>query len=303
VRGKKLTVTRQPTGDILINFNPRVPPHVLFDTNVLIGLNPDGINALNILSSRRGFCYRYSMLNFVELASHMGDGPSDKTSAPFRKYQAAFGKIASYFDPKPLLSAETVFMKAVGLYHYLGPKWMIDEEGIANTVNVIAEARDLIQLREQGFSPEHYKELRRSDGEWFLKFLGQANEIGRLPDGSDDWRRWLRRFYSYLIYRASSQKKTLDTLGLGEQKRVIRFFDGQGGKMFLTHFKHLLLKTLRDHRKEDTNDFYDMLQLLLLRDENLLFVTDDRPFHQYYLGAERHRVVEWKGFRASAAVA
>ena len=66
------------------------------------------------------------------------------------------------------------------------------------------------------------------------------------------------------------------------------------------HFVHLLKKTLCDHRKEDANDFYDMLQLLLLEDENLLFVTDDRPFHQYYINPELNRVVSWKGFEASA---
>ena len=70
--------------------------------------------------------------------------------------------------------------------------------------------------------------------------------------------------------------------------------------MFLTHFKHLLVKTIKDQRHKDSNDFYDMLQLLLLRDSDLLFVTDDRPFHQYYAGAEHHRVIPWKMFKKSA---
>lgn len=72
--------------------------------------------------------------------------------------------------------------------------------------------------------------------------------------------------------------------------------------MFLSHFVHLLIQTLRDHRNEDANDFYDMLQLLLLKNENLLFVTDDRPFHQYYVGAEQDRVISWKMFKSSAAL-
>lgn len=31
--------------------------------------------------------------------------------------------------------------------------------------------------------------------------------------------------------------------------------------MLLTHLKHLLVKTIEDQRHEDSNDFYDMLQL------------------------------------------
>ncbi len=51
--------------------------------------------------------------------------------------------------------------------------------------------------------------------------------------------------------------------------------------------------------KNDAIDFYDILQLLLLRDTNLLFVTDDRLFFQYYVSAEHHRVLPWKLFKNS----
>lgn len=33
------------------------------------------------------------------------------------------------------------------------------------------------------------------------------------------------------------------------------------------------------HAKDEVNDFYDLLELLLLRDINFLFVTDDRTFY------------------------
>ena len=48
--------------------------------------------------------------------------------------------------------------------------------------------------------------------------------------------------------------------------------------MFLSHFVKLLDRMIRARANDDANDFYDMLQLLLLRDINLLFVTDDRAF-------------------------
>ncbi len=294
-----LTVTRL-SSDINIDYDPKFPPDVFFDTNVVIGLNAEAMDALKRLKSQQGFIYRYSMLNFVELASHMGDEPDSDTSNPFKKYQSAFKKLASLCDPRPLPSAEMVFMKAVGLYHFLGPKWIANESEIAGTLRSLVHANDLAELRTVGFSPEHYKKLRELDGEWFLDFVAKAKEIGGLPDGSTNLANWLGHFYSYLVFRASSAKKTLSSLGKGEQKRVIKFFEEPGGMMFLTHFKHLLAKTIRDQRHEDSNDFYDMLQLLLLRDGNLFFVTDDRPFHQYYAGAEHHRVVPWKMFKELA---
>ena len=137
-------------------------------------------------------------------------------------------------------------MKAVGLYHFLGPKWIADENEIAGTIRSFVQTNDLTELRRAGFSPEHYKKLRELDGEWFLDFVAKAKEIGGLPDGSDNWTNWLGHFF-----RASSKGKTLSSLGRGEQKRAIKFFEGPGGMMFLNHFKHLLVKTIRDQRHED----------------------------------------------------
>ena len=57
---------------------------------------------------------------------------------------------------------------------------------------------------------------------------------------------------------------------------VIAFFNEAGGKMCLSHLLKLVIKAVCDGAKDDANDFYDMLQLLQLRDTNLLFVTDDR---------------------------
>jgi hypothetical protein len=79
-----LTVTRL-SNDINIDYDPKFPPDVFFDTNVVIGLNAEAMDALKRLKSQQGFIYRYSMLNFVELASHMGDEPDSDTPNPFKK--------------------------------------------------------------------------------------------------------------------------------------------------------------------------------------------------------------------------
>ncbi len=303
---KILTATRQANGTVLIDYDPAHPIQVFFDTNVLLGLNPEGIQALKTLETKRGFTYRYSILNFVELGSHLGDHPSKTNKNPFRKYKVAFEKMASIFEPVPLPSPETVFMKAVGLDHYLGPKWEVKPEKWSSTLKIIADAQSLDELRKRNFNPEHYKKFRMEDGKWFLKFIEKAKDIGDLPDHSSHldikWEKFLWQFYNFLICRASSEKITFRDMGSDEQNRVIRFFSGPGGSMFLMHFVHLLKKILYDHKNEDANDFYDMLQLLTLRDENILFVTDDRPFHQYYGGANNHRVVSWEMFRKTASL-
>jgi len=303
---EKLTVSRPDKGRILIGFHPQNPPHIFFDTNVVLGLNPEGVSVLTKLKTEYRFTYRYSILNVVELASHLGDLPNARNKNPFRKYQTALKKILEYFDPRPLPSPETVFMEAVGLYDYLGPKWKVNEEQWVNTMDIIAAAEDLHDLVEKGFNPEHYKKLRYFDGRSFLNFIEKAKGIGNFPPKSGQtkiiWGKYLGQFYDYLIYRASSRKKTFSSLETEEQTRVIKFFDGPGGKMFRTHFIKLLIKTLKDRRSEDANDFYDMLQLILLKDDNLLFVTDDRVFHQYYEGPELHRIVSWKLFKESASL-
>ena len=115
---------------------------------------------------------------------------------------------------------------------------------------------------------------------------------------TDKSTKWLLHVYGFLIYRASGGKIRLAALSQSQQLRVIKFFREAGGKMFEVHLLKLLRKTINDGRAMYGNDFYDLLQLLQLRDTNLLFVTDDSPFFSYYVNPEHHRVVPWKGFKA-----
>lgn len=295
---KRLTVTLTSDDQIEIDYDPKHPPVVFFDTNVIRGLSESGILALRRLQDEQGFRYLYSMLNFVELASHLGDPPSDDAPDPFRKFQSAFQKLNLLFDTV-LPSAETVFMQALGLKHYLGPKWIVDPASIRYQIRLIAEAASLEDILKAGIDPGHYKKLREVDGEAFLGLVAEAKKTIKDPRNDlDAGGKWLRHVYSFLIYRASSRRKHFETLKDKEKHLVIKFFD-KGGKMFLSHLLKLLIKTIRDGAKEDANDFYDMLQLILLHDPDLLFVTDDRPFFQYYVGPAHHRVVPWKLFKVS----
>jgi hypothetical protein len=288
-----------PSGIVHISYDSERPPQVFFDTNVILGLGDTGEAALRRLKAERGFRFRFSMSNFVELLSHLDDPPSKGTPSPFRKYRAAFRRVYSLFDGV-LPSAESVLMRGVGLKESTGKLWIVDAASIEYQVKVIAQADSLEDVLKVGINPAHYKKLRVIDAKSFLGIVAEARKT--ITDPVKDLEAGgylLRRFYGYLIFRASSEAILFGKLREDQQLAAIAFFEQAGGKMFLSHFLKLLIRMIHDGAKDDANDFYDMLQLLLLADTNLLFVTEDRPFFQYYAGAEHHRVVRWKGFKDS----
>jgi hypothetical protein len=286
-------------GETHISFDQDRPPRVFFDTNVILGLGNKGASTLKRLWVEYGFKFRYSMFNFVELASHLADPPSAKTRHPFKKYQTAFRHLHELFQGV-LPSAESILMQEVGLKEHAGPKWVVDGDSVAYQVKLIAEANSLPELLQAGIIPAHYQKLRAIDGKSFLGLIGDARKMIKDPlNDVGPGGRFLKHFQGFLIFRASSGTIRVATLSKEQQLRIISFFNEAGGKMCLSHLVKLVIKAVQDGAKDDANDFYDMLQLLQLRDTNLLFVTDDRVFFQYYVSAEHHRVAPWKGFKDS----
>jgi hypothetical protein len=299
---RRLAVKLSLDGAVEIDYDPANPPHVLFDTNVLRGLGRKAIDALHVLQSSRGFQFRYSMLNFVELVAHLGDSPSVQSPNPFRKFQAPFRKILELFRLDVLPSAEMVLMDATGLGEHLDPKWIVNPMDIGRQVAIIANARSLEEVRGFGIDPGHYKQIKEVDCNSFESMMrGAIRTLERPLRVTESSAKWLLHIYSFLIYRASSKTIRLSTLPVRQQRQVILSFRGHGGKMFEGHLLKLLDRTINDGRAPNGNDFYDMQQLLLLRNLNLLLVTDDRPFFSYYMGPQYHRVVPWKGFQLSAS--
>ncbi len=299
---RRLVVKLTSDGAVEIDYESTKPPDIFFDTNVLRGLGRKGMEALRALQAERGFQFRYSMLNFIELVAHLADPPSEESPDPFRKFQAPFKKMQELFSPEVLPSAEMELMDATGLREYLDPKWVVDPMDIGRQVSIIANAASLEEIRRYGIDPGHYKHLKEVDGDSFEVMMNGAIRTLIKPLGvTESSAKWLGHIYSFLIYRASSKRVRLSTLPIPKQREVILSFRGHGGKMFEAHLLRLLKRTIDDGRPPNGNDFYDMLQLLLLRDPNRLFVTDDRPFFSYYMGPEYHRVVPWKGFQASAS--
>ena len=286
-----------PAGIAHISYDPAHPPRVFFDTNVILGLGTTEEAALRRLKAERGFCFGLSMSNFVELLSHLADAPSKRTRDPFGKYRAAFQRVNRLFDGV-LPSAESVLMTGVGLKEYTAKAWVVDAQSIQHQIQVIAQAASLEEALRVGINPAHYKQLRAVDAKSFLGAVALARKTITDPLKDSQAGGWLlRRFFGFLIFRASSGAIRLEKLRDDQKLAVMAFFEHAGGKMFLTHFALLVRRMICDGAKDDANDFYDMLQLLLLADTNLLFVTEDRPFFRYYTGAEHHRVVPWKGFK------
>jgi hypothetical protein len=168
-------------------------------------------------------------------------------------------------------------------------------------VKLTTQAYSLEELLEAGINPGHYQQLRAIDGKSFLGLIDTARKMIKDPlKDVNPGGQFLRRFQGFLIFRASRGTVRLETLPEAQKMRVIAFFNEAGGKMCLSHLLKLVIKAVQDGAKDDANDFYDMLQLLLLRDINLFFVTDDRVIFQYYVSAEHHRIAPLEGVQRFA---
>jgi len=154
--------------------------------------------------------------------------------------------------------------------------------------------------------PRHYRTLRDTDGESFVKLLEPLREITPPIRGSDkekvgkltSWFLNLANFF--LLVRPSNKKIHLNQLTPQEQETFVLAFSAGAGKLFQSHCTSIAKKTINEKRKVNPNDLYDAMQLLHLNDENRLFVTDDRFFYYYEIDTEIQRVLPWTAFRASA---
>ena len=208
-------------GETHISFDPDRPPRVFFDTNVILGLGNKGEAALRRLKAERGYRFRLSMSNFVELASHLADAPSNKTRDPFTKYRAAFRRVASLFDGV-LPSAESELMHGVGLKESTGTRWIVDGASIEHQVKIIAQAASLEEALRVGIDPAHYKKLRAVDAKSFLGAVAVARKT--ITDPVKDVQAGgllLRRFFGFLIFRASSRAIRLEKLPEDQKLAVV----------------------------------------------------------------------------------
>jgi hypothetical protein len=278
-------------------------------------MNSTDIEALRRLQAYHGFRYRYSITNYVELISHLGEPSSKGWRDPFAIVKASCRRILELCEPEVLPSPEIEFLRTAGIDHYIDPIWIPNVQHTAAAVLTIVEASSLEEIIGQKapdskasvlprwiVDPSHYKTLREVDGR-SMRFA-----MGRLPKTSNplkgDFSReitaWFLTLASFfLLRRPSSNSIRFADLTNDERKRFVSSFTQGGGRVFAQHCKLVAQQTLLQGKKVDPNDLYDMLQLLLLQDPGRIFVTDEKAFFRYGIEPEIQRVVSWDAFRRS----
>jgi hypothetical protein len=301
----------------IVEHDPQNPPDVFFDTNVWIGMNRQDIANLKRLESTRGFVFRYSVTNYCEIVSHLEDQPSESTPEPFIKYRQCLRKITEVCHREVLPAPEMEFLELAGLLSYLDSVWIPDLHQTALAIEIISGADTLAEVCGDSPSrlppgvpryvvtPNHYRTLRDTDGDSFRKIMALISDIQPPIRSSDkDKMRTLLQWFLtlanfFFLGRASLKRVSLSQLSKEERNRFLAAFTIGAGRLFHTHCVNIVKKTINDRRNILPNDLYDAMQLLSLRDENRLFVTDDRFFYQYEIDPEIQRVIPWTAFKSS----
>ncbi|MBI3597058.1 MAG: hypothetical protein HY203_07905 [Nitrospirae bacterium] len=288
----------------ITQFNRKNPPDVFFDTNVWISMGSDDVANLESLEERFGFRYRYTVTNVAEMASHLYDAPPKKGLPPFVRYRSCFQKILRLCVAEILPSPEMEFLEMTGLSHYLNPVWAPNIEQIMRDTTTVAKAVDVDGVA--AIKPDHYRRLHETDSASFRTVMGLLDKIKRPIRGQDkkklnrlnDWFMTLTNFF--LIVRPSNKQAHYNRLTAEERSRFDMAFTNGAGKLFHTHCTAVVKKRINDGKEIAPNDLYDMMQLLLLRNPNRIFVTEDKAFYDYQIEPGVQRVLPWTAFRSSS---
>lgn len=304
--------------DWIFYYDETRPPDIFFDTNVWIGMSNSDSGALSSIQTKRGFGYRYSVTNYCELLSHLEDPPSESCGDPFIKYRQCFRKMIQICHHEVLPSPEMEFLAMTGLEHYLDSVWIPNPDQTALAIELVTNARSLSELTGAALNqvgllglpryvvkPSHYRKLRDADKDSFIKITGMLSEISPPITGSDRQKmnmlgKWLILLgIFFFLIRPSSEKINFDLLEEDEKERFGLAFTRGAGRLFQSHCTIIAKKTINERRRIEPNDLYDAMQLLHLRDDNRVFVTDDRFFYLYEIDPEIQRVIPWSAFKRS----
>ncbi len=300
--------------------NKQNPPDIYFDTNVWIGMNNNDIKHLKYLQSKYGFCYKYSIINFIELVSHFADPYTISNNNHFIKYRNCFFKIRTICDNQPLLFPEIELLNMAGLSHYVSDTWKINFEELQLSVAIIANAENISEITGKGANSykqrnvvstyvidiDHYKNLVNTDEESFEKIMRilKRNIKEKIKtnntQGLDKAINFFMHFADFFfLERLSSRKVSYKLLTSNQQENFQRVFVDGVGSLFFAHFTSLVKKTIDDGRRIQPNDIYDIMQVLFLLNKNRLFVTGDKFFYGYQVDTDIQRFLPWSGFKVS----
>ncbi|HBP87964.1 MAG TPA: hypothetical protein DD706_09730 [Nitrospiraceae bacterium] len=218
-------------------------------------------------------------------------------------------------DREILPSPEMVFLANAGLSHYIDDVWIPDLQQTFLAVELITNANSLTELigeEEKNaetanapryvVKPSHYRNLRDIDGNSMRVIMDELREFNR-PIFVDNrmvvWFQNLAHFF--LFFRPTNGRKLLENTTREEYDRFYMALMEGSGQLFQTHCMSLVLKTVNDRRKVYPNDLYDMLQLILLENDNALFVTSEKNFFLYEIDSDQpKRVISWTKFISAA---
>lgn len=193
-------------------------------------------------------------------------------------------------------------MAEAGLSHYIGSSWIPDINLMINKVEAIANANSLEDLA-QVIDVSHYTKLRQTDEESFRTAINNFPQISK-PATRDNlekalqWFMYIASFFS--IERPSNGRVTYENLAEKEKASFQAALTSGAGRLFFNHCMTRIKLTIRDGKNVDPNDLYDMLQLILLRDRNRIFVTFEKSFFHYNINdPESQKVISWEHFRTS----
>jgi hypothetical protein len=288
--------------ECIVEYDINQPPDVFFDTNVWIGMSKNDMAFLEDFQMSKSFRYRYTVTNFVELVSHLADEPSVKCPNPFDKFKACFRKIVRLCHAEILPSPEMEFLSEASLQHYLDPAWIPDERQMIDKMEAIANANNIDNLA-QIVDIVHYRRMRQTDGESLQTAFNNFPSLSKPStkyeiEKAFQWFMYIASFF--FIERPSNGKVTYKDLTENEKVSFQAAFTSGVGRLFFNHCMTRIRQTIREGKKVDPNDLYDMLQLILLRIKNRLFVTSEKAFYFYKINdPDIQKVVSWDQFRNS----
>lgn len=219
-----------------IDFPASHPPEVYFDTNVWLSMSDADLESLQVHKAQRGYRYRYSITNYIEMLSRLGRGATPRFLNPFGRIRAAFRRIQRLCEPEVLPSPEMSFLEHVGLSHYLSPNWIPNPRQTAMAVNMIAHAEAIGDVTGIGVStsasiqfpcwivdPTHYTRLTDIDDASVTAIIQMLSECATRPITRDNiqsivpWFQHLAKFsYCFgravdeLVMRSSRQTNGID---------------------------------------------------------------------------------------------
>jgi hypothetical protein len=226
-------------------------------------------------------------------------------------FQSCFRRIRKICDRDTLPSPEMVFLARAGLSQYIDTVWIPDVQQMTLAVALITNSNSLAELTgdEDGniktanapryvVKPSHYRRLRDIDGESMRAIMEELQGFKRPIAVDDKLVRWFVKLsHFFLFVRPTNGRMFLQNLTTEEQNRFSMALIEGVGRLFQTHCMNLVKKTVNDGRRVDPNDLYDMLQLILLENDNALFVTSEKTFFLYEIDHDQpKRVLRWANF-------